>query len=31
MTKYKSPAMASRQLQRRGTTNIPERHLITSI
>ena len=31
MGKYESPVMVSRELQRRGATNIPERHAITSI
>ena len=31
MAKYESPVMVIRELQRRGTTNIPERHAITSI
>ena len=31
MAKYESPVMVIRELQRRGTTNIPERRAITSI
>ena len=31
MAKYKSPVMVIRELQHRGTTNIPERHAITAI
>ena len=31
MTKYESPVMVIGELQRRGTTNIPERYAITSI
>ena len=31
MAKYESPVMVIRELQRRGTTNISERHAITSI
>ena len=31
MTKREFPVMISRQLQRRGATNIPERSVITSI
>ena len=31
MTKYESPIMIIRELQRRGTTNIPERYAIISI
>ena len=31
MAKYESPIMVIRELQRRGKTNIPERHSITSI
>lgn len=31
MAKYESPVMVIRELQRRGTTRIPERHTITSI
>ena len=32
MAKYKSPVMVIREfIQRRGTTNIPERHAITLI
>ena len=30
MAKYESPVMVIRQLQHRGTTNIPERHAKTS-
>ena len=31
MAKYESPIMIIRQLQRRRTTNIPERYLVTLI
>ncbi|CAF0957579.1 unnamed protein product [Didymodactylos carnosus] len=31
MAKYESPVMVIRELRHRGTTNIPERHTVTSI